>query len=72
MNFNLIDIILQDFKPSSEEHENIKLYLEMYKGDCEYYIFNSSKYKERITNLKALYHSIKVDLLGDICRKIYS
>lgn len=72
MNFDLIDIILQDFRPSSEEHENIKLYLEMYKGDCEYYISNSSKYKERITNLKALYHSIKVDLLGDICRKIYS
>lgn len=72
MNFDLIDFIIQDFKPTSDEHENIKLYLEMHKGDCDYYISNSSKYKERITTLKSLYHSIKVDLLGDICRKIYS
>jgi hypothetical protein len=72
MDLNLIEVILQDFKPTSEEHEMIKLYLETHKEDCDYYISHNLRYKERVITLKSIYHSIKVDLLGDICRKIYS
>lgn len=72
MDLNIIELILQEFKPTSEEHERIKLYLETHKGNCDYYISNSSKYKDRIVCLKSIYHSIKSDLLNDICRQINS
>ena len=70
MDLNIIDLILQDFKPLSEEHERIKLYLELHKGNCDNYISTSSKYKERVICLKSIYHSIKLDLLKDICQQI--
>ncbi len=72
MELDIIELILQELKPTSEEHERIKLYLETHKGNCDYYISNSSKYKERIVCLKSIYHSIKLDLLNDICRQIYN
>ena len=72
MEINVIDLILQEFKPKSDEHKRIKLYLETHKGNCDYYISNSSKYKERVVCLKSIYHSIKLDLLSDICKQIYS
>lgn len=72
MDLDLIEVILHDFKPTKEEHERIRLYLETHKGDCDYYISNSSRYKERVYALKSIYNSIKIDLLGDICRKVYS
>lgn len=72
MDLDVIELISQEFKPTSEEHERIKFYLETHKGECDYYISNSSRYKERVACLKSIYHSIKVDLLGDICRKIYT
>ena len=70
MDLNIIDLILQDFEPSSENHERIKLYLETHKGNCDNYISTSSKYKERVICLKSIYHSIKLDLLRDICQQI--
>lgn len=72
MELDIIKVILQEFQPISEEQERIKFYLETHKGNCEYYISNNSKYKERLACLKSMYHSIKVDLLGDICREIYN
>lgn len=72
MDLNIIELILQEFKPKSEEHKRIKLYLETHKGTCDYYISNSSKYKERIICLNSIYHSIKLDLLNDICRQIHN
>lgn len=72
MDLNIIELILQEFKPTSEEHERMKLYLETHKGNCNYYISNSSKYKDRIICLKSIYHSIKLDLLNDICIQIHS
>lgn len=70
MDLDIIELILQDLKPISKEHERIKLYLETHKGNCDYYICNSSKYKERIICLKSIYQSIKLDLLNDICLEI--
>ena len=72
MDLNIIELILQEFKPTSEEHERMKLYLETHKGNCNYYISNSSKYKDRIICLKSIYHSIKLDLLNDIYIQIHS
>ena len=72
MEINIIELILQEFKPKSEEHERIKLYLETHKGNCDKYLSDSSKYKERLVCLKSIYHSIKLDLLNDICKQIYS
>lgn len=72
MDINIIELILQEFKPKSEEHERIKLYLATHKGECDYYIEKSSKYKERVVCLKSIYHSIKLDLLHDICQQIYN
>lgn len=72
MKLDIIECIINDFKPQTEEHERIKMYLRIHKSDCKYYISNSSKYKERMMAIKSIYHSIKIDLLSDICRKIYS
>ena len=72
MELDIIKIILEEFKPTSEVQERIKFYLETHKRNCDYYISNNSKYKERLSCLKSMYHSIKVDLLGDICREIYN
>lgn len=66
MDLNIIELIIQEFKPSTEEHKRIKLFLETHKGTCDNYIEKSSKYKERIICLKSIYQSIKLDLLHDI------
>lgn len=71
MDLNIVDLILQEFNPTSEEHERIKFYIETHKGDCDYYLSNSSKYKERLICLKSIFHSIKSDLLSDVCKKVY-
>ena len=52
MDLNIIELIIQEFKPSTEEHKRIKLFLETHK--------------ERIICLKSIYQSIKLDLLHDI------
>ena len=70
MDLDIIELILQDFKPNLKEHERIKLYLETHKGTCNHYIYNSSKYTDRIICLKSIYQSIKLDLLNDICLEI--
>lgn len=70
MDLDIIELILQDFRPISREHERIKLYLETHKENCDNYICNSFKYKERIICLKSIYQSIKLDLLNDICLEI--
>lgn len=72
MDLDIVELISQEFKPTSYEHEKIKLYLDTHKSECNDYISNSLKYKERIACLKSIYYSLKVDLLGDICRKIYT
>lgn len=72
MNLDIIELILQNFTPTTDEHQRIKLYLQTHKGNCDYYISNSSKYNERITCLKSIYHSIEVDLLSDIYAQIHS
>ena len=70
MDLNIIELIVQEFKPSTEEHERIKLYLETHKGTCDNYIVNNPKYKERVICLKSIYQSVKLDLLNDICKQI--
>lgn len=69
---DLINLILEDIKPKNEEQERIKLYLKTHKGNCEEYIQKSSKYKERVICLKALYHLLKTDLLSEICGLLYA
>lgn len=69
---DLINLILEDIKPKNEEQERIKFYLETHKGNCEEYIQKSSKYKERIICLTALYHSLKTDLLSEIYGLLYA
>lgn len=70
MDLDIIELIIKDFIPTSKEHERIKLYLETHKGNCNHYIYNSSKYKDRTICLKSIYQSIKLDLLNDICLEI--
>lgn len=72
MDLDIIELILQNLNTESEEHKRIKLYLQTHKGICNDYISTSSKYKERILYLKSIYHSVKLDLLHDICQQIYT
>lgn len=71
MELDIIELILQEFQPKNEEQEKLKTYMKKYKTTCENYITSSCKYKERVTCLKSLYHSIKVDLLADITLQIH-
>lgn len=71
MNLDIIELILKDFEPQTEEHERIKLYLQAHKSRCENYIAESTKYKERVALLQSTFRTIEVDLLADICRQIY-
>lgn len=67
---NLIEMILQNYKPKTEEQERIKLYLQTHKANCSEYITKSTKYKERVICLKSIYHSIKADLFHEIVQQI--
>ena len=67
---NLIEMILQNYEPQTEEQERIKLYLQTHKNNCSEYITKSMKYKERVICLKSLYHSIKTDLFHEIVQQI--
>lgn len=71
MELDIIQLILQEFKPQNEEQKKLKTYMEKYKATCENYINSSYKYKERLICLKSIYHSIKMDLLADINAQIY-
>lgn len=67
---NLIEMILQNYEPKTEEQERIKIYLQMHKNNCSEYITKSTKYKERVICLKSIYHSIKADLFYEILQQI--
>ena len=67
---NLIEIILQNYEPETEEQKRIKLYLQTHKNNCSEYITKSTKYKERVICLKSIYHSITSDLFHEILQQI--
>ncbi len=67
---DVIKLIIDNMELQNEEQKRIKLYLETHRGNCEEYITKSTKYKERLICLKAIYHSITTDLLYEISQKI--
>lgn len=68
---DIVEFMLHTIPNDTLEKQRIKLYLKTHKTDCNYYIFNDLKYKDRVICLTNIFKTVQADLCREVFNKIY-